>query len=73
LQVKPTGAEPRRRPDAGITRKKGYDNRFRRLSAGDLAHEKDHLDKAVAAFTKVGAKHGILGLKKDQIIAKYGM
>jgi len=37
------------------------------------AHEKDHLDKAVAAFTKVGAKYGILGLKKDQIIAKYGM
>jgi glycine C-acetyltransferase len=37
------------------------------------AHEKDHIDKAVAAFTKVGAKYGILGLKKDAIIAKYGM
>jgi len=29
--------------------------------------------RAVAAFTKVGAKHGILGLKKDRIIAKFGM
>jgi len=37
------------------------------------AHEKEHLDKAIAAFVKVGRKHGILGLKKDQIIAKFGM
>lgn len=37
------------------------------------AHEKEHLDKAIAAFTKVGKKHGILGLMKDQIIAKFGM
>jgi len=37
------------------------------------AHEKDHLDKALEAFKKVGAKHGILGLKKDEIIAKFGM
>jgi glycine C-acetyltransferase len=36
-------------------------------------HEIEHLDKALAAFTKVGGKYGILGLKKDQIIAKYGM
>jgi len=37
------------------------------------AHEQEHLDKAIAAFTKVGAKYGILGLKKEQIIEKYGM
>lgn len=37
------------------------------------AHEKEHLDKALAAFEKIGAKYGILGLKKDEIIAKYGM
>jgi glycine C-acetyltransferase len=37
------------------------------------AHEKEHLDKALGAFKKIGEKYGILGLKKDQIIAKYGM
>ncbi|MBN1423860.1 hypothetical protein JXA88_04820, partial [Candidatus Fermentibacteria bacterium] len=37
------------------------------------AHEKHHLDKAIAAFTKVGAKYGILGKKKSDIIAQYGM
>jgi glycine C-acetyltransferase len=37
------------------------------------AHEKEHLDKGLAAFKKVGAKHGILGLKKKEIIAKFGM
>jgi len=37
------------------------------------AHEKEHLDRALAAFKKIGAKYGILGLKKDEIIAKYGM
>ncbi len=36
-------------------------------------HETEHLDKALAAFKKVGEKYGILGLKKDQIIAKYGL
>src|SRR5512137_1042254 len=36
------------------------------------AHDKEHLDKAIAAFRKVGEKYGILGLKKDQIIAKFG-
>ena len=40
------------------------------ISAG---HEMEHLDKALAAFTKIGEKYGILGLKKDQIIAKYGL
>ncbi len=39
------------------------------ISAG---HEIHHLDKALAAFIKVGKKYGILGLTKDQIIAKYG-
>ncbi|NLI98075.1 glycine C-acetyltransferase [bacterium] len=36
------------------------------------AHEKEHLDKAIEAFKKVGAKYGILGLKKKEIIEKYG-
>jgi glycine C-acetyltransferase len=35
-------------------------------------HERQHLDKAVAAFAKVGAKYNILGKKKDEIIALYG-
>jgi glycine C-acetyltransferase len=37
------------------------------------AHEQVHLDKALAAFEKVGAKYGILGLGKKEIIDKYGM
>jgi glycine C-acetyltransferase len=37
------------------------------------AHDKHHLDTAIAVFKKVGAKHGILGLKKQQIIDKFGM
>ncbi len=37
------------------------------------AHEKAHLDRAIAAFTKVGAKYGILGKKKDEIIQQYGL
>jgi glycine C-acetyltransferase len=40
------------------------------ISAG---HEIHHLDKALAAFIKVGKKHGILGLTKEQIVAKYGL
>lgn len=36
-------------------------------------HERRHLEKAVDAFTKVGAKYNILGMKKDEIIAMYGM
>jgi glycine C-acetyltransferase len=39
------------------------------ISAG---HEIHHLDKALAAFRKVGAKYGILGLSKQEIIDKYG-
>ena len=37
------------------------------------AHEKHHLDAAAAAFRKVGAKHGILGLNKSQIVEKFGL
>ncbi len=36
-------------------------------------HEKADLDKAVAAFIKIGAKYNILGKKKEEIIAMYGM
>ncbi|MHC4062891.1 MAG: glycine C-acetyltransferase [Planctomycetota bacterium] len=39
------------------------------LSAG---HEFSHVDKAIAAFTKVGRKYDILGKSKEEIIAKYG-
>jgi len=37
------------------------------------AHEKHHLDTAIKAFKKVGQKHGILGLGKKELIAKYEM
>ena len=36
-------------------------------------HEIDQIDKAVAAFTKIGAKYNILGKKRDEIIAMYGL
>lgn len=36
-------------------------------------HEIEHIDKAIAAFTKIGAKYNILGKKRDEIIAAYGM
>ena len=39
------------------------------LSAG---HTFDHIDKAIAAFTKIGKKYDILHKTKEQIIAKYG-
>ncbi|MDP8228990.1 MAG: glycine C-acetyltransferase [Candidatus Electryoneaceae bacterium] len=39
------------------------------LSAG---HDKHHLDKALAAFEKIGKKYDILGKTKEQIIAVYG-
>jgi len=35
------------------------------------AHEKHHLDTAIAAFEKVGRKHGVLGLGKKELLAKY--
>jgi glycine C-acetyltransferase len=40
------------------------------ISAG---HELHHLEKALDAFIKVGKKYGILGLTKEEIVAKYGM
>jgi glycine C-acetyltransferase len=36
------------------------------------AHDQSHLDRGLAAFAKVGAKYGILGLGKNEIIEKYG-
>jgi glycine C-acetyltransferase len=36
-------------------------------------HEMEHLDKAIQAFTKIGAKYEILGKKKKEIVAKYGL
>lgn len=40
------------------------------LSAG---HSKQHLDKALQAFIKVGKKHQILGKTEEQIIEMYGL
>ncbi|NOR14752.1 MAG: glycine C-acetyltransferase [Candidatus Aminicenantes bacterium] len=40
------------------------------ISAG---HEIHHLDKALAAFRKVGEKYDILGKTKQEIIAQYGL
>ncbi len=37
------------------------------------AHEREHLDKAIAAFAKIGTKYKILGKKKDEIITMYGL
>jgi len=36
------------------------------------AHGFSHIDKAIAAFTKIGKKYDILHKTKEQIIAKYG-
>ncbi len=35
------------------------------------AHEKRHLDTAIAAFKKVGKKYGILGMEKKELIARF--
>lgn len=37
------------------------------------AHDKEHIDKCIAAFKKIGDRYGILGLDKKGIIDKYGM
>jgi glycine C-acetyltransferase len=37
------------------------------------AHDKVHLDKAIAAFQKIGEKYKILGKKKNEIIEMYGL
>ncbi|MBI4677584.1 MAG: glycine C-acetyltransferase [Elusimicrobia bacterium] len=39
------------------------------ISAG---HETHHLDKALAAFVKVGKIYGILGKTKEEIVERYG-
>lgn len=39
------------------------------ISAG---HEKEHLTKAIDAFTRIGEKYKILGKGKDEIIGMYG-
>lgn len=36
------------------------------------AHEPEHIDRAIEAFTKVGKKYDILHKSKEEIIAKYG-
>jgi glycine C-acetyltransferase len=36
------------------------------------AHDGQHVDQAIAAFTKMGEKYGILGKSKDELIARYG-
>jgi glycine C-acetyltransferase len=36
-------------------------------------HETEHIDRAVEAFAKVGAKYGILGKKREDIISMFGM
>jgi hypothetical protein len=33
----------------------------------------DHLDKAIEAFAKIGKKYDILGKKKKEIVAMYGL
>jgi len=37
------------------------------------AHEKEHLDRAIASFVKVGRKHDILGKGKKEIVERYGL
>ncbi|MEO0005595.1 MAG: glycine C-acetyltransferase [candidate division WOR-3 bacterium] len=36
------------------------------------AHDKEHIDKAIAAFVKIGKKYDILGKKREEIVARYG-
>lgn len=36
------------------------------------AHEPDQVDRAIAAFTKVGKKYEILGATRDQILERFG-
>jgi hypothetical protein len=33
----------------------------------------EHLDKAISAFSKIGKKYEILGKKKKEIVAMYGL
>jgi len=36
------------------------------------AHEPDHVDRVIEAFTKIGRKYEILGKTKEEIIDRYG-
>ncbi|MEO0068469.1 MAG: glycine C-acetyltransferase [candidate division WOR-3 bacterium] len=36
------------------------------------AHDKEHIDRAIAAFVKIGKKYDILGKKREEIVARYG-
>jgi glycine C-acetyltransferase len=36
------------------------------------AHERRHLDKGIEAFTKVGRRHGVLGLARKELLAAFG-
>jgi glycine C-acetyltransferase len=36
------------------------------------AHEREHLDRALAAFTRVGGELGVLGLDRRRLIEKFG-
>jgi len=40
------------------------------ISAG---HDREHIERAIAAFTKIGEKYKILGKKKNDIIEMYGL
>ena len=35
-------------------------------------HDKEHLDRAIGAFIKIGEKYGILGMGRKEIVAKFG-
>jgi len=37
------------------------------------AHEPDHIDRAIVAFTRVGRAYDVLGKTKDEIITRYGL
>ncbi len=37
------------------------------------AHEREHLDRGIEAFVKVGWKYDILGKTKQEIVARYGL
>ena len=37
------------------------------------AHSVDHIDQAIAAFTKIGKKYDVLGKTRDEIIDQYGV
>ncbi len=36
------------------------------------AHERHHLERALEAFVEVGRSHGVLGLSKKEIVARFG-